>query len=677
MPPKKAPANPWVYADKRQESFEKPARKAAAWPFTNAAHRKLLLTGEFLSRFGFYYDPKTCEGHQVICSYCSTTCDWNPGLEKSPKGMHPLAWHHDHSPCWGAKLWAFALSFDEEKKFVVDSLNADFASVSDDDVQAWLLASMSQSGLAWPFHAKAKQTKPTAADMASAGFLHQPLSGSDDHAMCPFCSVSLDGWEKDDNVRHEHSKRSSHCSFLHAGFAKTSPEKPKAATAAKPARKKGKPGLDEPAIDPERTLEPVADKKTRAGARKGKSVPATPAQQPKPPVPEKTEPATPDLPDVPAEEETKDTAPSKKRARRKMAATDPVQDEPELLPEPAIAKPAETSTAADEPDPVQKAPATARKGRGRKKGAEVASAEPSPAATPAVEEPARRTRKGKTVKKDAEEPSVQPGPDKSQSETVQEPEKSTKKISAAKKRGRNADVAEEPVEANESMAVDETIDSIAPVDDAVVRSPDQPSASKKRTRRNADPAPVSAKDPVPEAEPEALPKKRSRKAAQVGEKESTSKDEPVASARKARGRKLKPQAAAKESVQVAAKESVQVAAKESVQVAAKELVQVAVKEESSFQASGDDVENIPPANENILASPAAKPIARSIPPELLTSIQPMLDSCQVTSKQVEELYQLSATPDMTVQQFMVKLGDLASDRLDHTLQDAIDGKFSL
>ncbi|KAJ3372767.1 hypothetical protein HDU91_002127 [Kappamyces sp. JEL0680] len=622
MPPKKAPANPWVYADKRQESFEKPARKAAAWPFTNAAHRKLLLTGEFLSRFGFYYDPKTCQGHQVICSYCSTTCDWNPGLEKSPKGMHPLAWHHDHSPCWGAKLWAFALSFDEEKKFVVDSLNANFASVSDDDVQAWLLASMSQSGLAWPFHAKAKQTKPTAADMASAGFLHQPLSGSDDHAMCPFCSVSLDGWETDDNV---------------------SPEKPKAATAAKPARKKGKPGLDEPAIDPERTLEPVADKKTRAGARKGKSVPATPAQQPKPPVPEKTEPATPDLPDVPAEEEAKDTAPSKKRARRKMAATDPVQDEPEPLPEPAIAKPA------DEPDPVQKAPATARKGRGRKKGAEVASAEPSPAATPAVEEPARRTRKGKTVKKDAEEPSVQPGPDKSQSETIQEPEKSTKKSSAAKKRGRNADVAEEPVEANESMAVDETIDSIAPVDDAVVRSPDQPSASKKRTRRNADPAPVSAKDPVPEAEPEALPKKRSRKAAQVGEKESTSKDEPVASARKARGRKLKPQAAAKESVQ----------------------------EESSFQASGDDVENIPPANENILASPAAKPIARSIPPELLTSIQPMLDSCQVTSKQVEELYQLSATPDMTVQQFMVKLGDLASDRLDHTLQDAIDGKFSL
>jgi hypothetical protein len=42
--------------------------------------------------------------------------------------------------------------------------------------------------------------------MANAGFCFVPMSDSNDHALCPSCEVSLDGWDESDNVLYEHTK---------------------------------------------------------------------------------------------------------------------------------------------------------------------------------------------------------------------------------------------------------------------------------------------------------------------------------------------------------------------------------------------------------------------------------------------------------------------------------------
>ncbi|TPX65965.1 hypothetical protein SpCBS45565_g04820 [Spizellomyces sp. 'palustris'] len=52
--------------------------------------------------------------------------------------------------------------------------------------------------------------------MAAAGFIYFPLAESRDTAMCPYCKLSLDGWEPEDDPIIEHEKRQPTCQFLKA-----------------------------------------------------------------------------------------------------------------------------------------------------------------------------------------------------------------------------------------------------------------------------------------------------------------------------------------------------------------------------------------------------------------------------------------------------------------------------
>ncbi|KAI8893745.1 hypothetical protein BC833DRAFT_607353 [Globomyces pollinis-pini] len=76
------------------------------------------------------------------------------------------------------------------------------------------LLSTFQGSVKWPYGPKLRQKRPTALQMAEAGFCFMPMTSSDDHVICPFCEVSLDGWESHDDVVHEHLKRNPSCSFF-------------------------------------------------------------------------------------------------------------------------------------------------------------------------------------------------------------------------------------------------------------------------------------------------------------------------------------------------------------------------------------------------------------------------------------------------------------------------------
>lgn len=61
----------------------------------------------------------------------------------------------------------------------------------------------------WP------KEKPSASTLARAGFYY---FGLDDMVKCPYCGVTLYGFEKDDSPAIDHLEASPNCSFVKAGY---------------------------------------------------------------------------------------------------------------------------------------------------------------------------------------------------------------------------------------------------------------------------------------------------------------------------------------------------------------------------------------------------------------------------------------------------------------------------
>ena len=64
-----------------------------------------------------------------------------------------------------------------------------------------------------------KKDRPTALQLAKAGFFHSPNSDCIDTTQCFQCGLALGGWEAGDDPRHEHEKRKKKCPFLLTGKA--------------------------------------------------------------------------------------------------------------------------------------------------------------------------------------------------------------------------------------------------------------------------------------------------------------------------------------------------------------------------------------------------------------------------------------------------------------------------
>lgn len=71
------------------------------------------------------------------------------------------------------------------------------------------------SFLSWPLNWEMDKEKPTPEALARAGFFnHTDAPYTPGNVTCPFCHLSLDDWEANDDPMHEHYKRSPFCAFV-------------------------------------------------------------------------------------------------------------------------------------------------------------------------------------------------------------------------------------------------------------------------------------------------------------------------------------------------------------------------------------------------------------------------------------------------------------------------------
>src|SRR5271156_4976474 len=61
--------------------------------------------------------------------------------------------------------------------------------------------------LRWP------HTKPSAEDLALAGFYYFPYEGADDNVCCFLCGKNMGGWEPTDDPLQEHLRGNKSCAF--------------------------------------------------------------------------------------------------------------------------------------------------------------------------------------------------------------------------------------------------------------------------------------------------------------------------------------------------------------------------------------------------------------------------------------------------------------------------------
>ncbi|EFQ98560.1 hypothetical protein MGYG_01587 [Nannizzia gypsea CBS 118893] len=167
-----------------------------------------------LAHAGFYYTPTALSPDNTTCFLCERSLD---GWEE---GDDPFTEHLHFSPECG---WAIMMAItrktsdpsqieDPTSSKIADARRATFFSWPHDGKRGWLC----------------KTEK-----MVEAGWYFCPNEESDDLVSCPYCKLSLDGWEPKDHPFDEHYRRSSDCSFFE--FAKQ-PKKSSKSTRAKTVR---------------------------------------------------------------------------------------------------------------------------------------------------------------------------------------------------------------------------------------------------------------------------------------------------------------------------------------------------------------------------------------------------------------------------------------------------------
>lgn len=62
-------------------------------------------------------------------------------------------------------------------------------------------------------------------ELASAGFIYAPSSGSNDTVMCPLCNYAVEGWEATDDAWEVHRSKVPQCPFFNSTLAVAAPVK--------------------------------------------------------------------------------------------------------------------------------------------------------------------------------------------------------------------------------------------------------------------------------------------------------------------------------------------------------------------------------------------------------------------------------------------------------------------
>lgn len=172
------------FEESRLKSFKD--LKGIKWP-----HPKEWKTNpETLAKSGFYFDPEKEDVDNVTCYMCKKSLSGWTELDD------PVVEHQSHSAQCALVVLAKGKS-------------------SSKTLEAARLKTF--TGF-WPHE------EPSAKKMASAGFVYLPYKNEDngDSAKCLSCGLELDGWERDDDPLHEHSKRSETCPHVVKGKKQSS-----------------------------------------------------------------------------------------------------------------------------------------------------------------------------------------------------------------------------------------------------------------------------------------------------------------------------------------------------------------------------------------------------------------------------------------------------------------------
>ncbi|PYH92677.1 hypothetical protein BO71DRAFT_18794 [Aspergillus ellipticus CBS 707.79] len=187
-----------LYPDKRRSSSA-PANPVA-WPHSRPSPAEL-------AHAGFFYNPYATNPDNTTCFLCQRALD---GWEEDD---NPITEHLKHTKDCG---WAIMMDIQQHSSNPAEI---------EDPTGEWIAqARQATFGESWPHDGK-RGWVCQSEKMVEGGWYFCPNEESNDLATCPYCKLSLDGWEPKDDPFDEHYRRSSDCSFFFF---------------AKPAGKKGK-----------------------------------------------------------------------------------------------------------------------------------------------------------------------------------------------------------------------------------------------------------------------------------------------------------------------------------------------------------------------------------------------------------------------------------------------------
>ncbi|KAI3398744.1 hypothetical protein diail_8611 [Diaporthe ilicicola] len=127
------------------------------------------------------------------------------------------------------------------------------------------------SFLDWKLEWEVNKSKPTPEALARAGFFsYTKAPFIADNTICPYCSLTLDKWQADDDPMHEHIERSPDCPFM-SGAIKPNGE-PVGARSISVAEKEAKPSEQKTSANKAPQPKQSGRKRTTAGESKAKEL---------------------------------------------------------------------------------------------------------------------------------------------------------------------------------------------------------------------------------------------------------------------------------------------------------------------------------------------------------------------------------------------------------------------
>ncbi|TFK71672.1 hypothetical protein BDN72DRAFT_428357 [Pluteus cervinus] len=186
--------------ENRISSFSKPKRikgskKLLKWPHDD----DFKAAPQGLAEAGFYYNPSLEDKDNVTCFMCNKDLsDWE--AEDDPFDVH---WEKCGQKCsWALVRCGLRNDMDRNDSYTFP----DKTRIPTAKLMEKARLDTFDVGDGW-LHDQDKNHGASSKKMAQAGFIFTPQHAGDDLVTCVYCTVSLGGWDRDDDPLEEHRKR--------------------------------------------------------------------------------------------------------------------------------------------------------------------------------------------------------------------------------------------------------------------------------------------------------------------------------------------------------------------------------------------------------------------------------------------------------------------------------------